>query len=127
MQASESAKRIVAHISRGLAYATFPVGVFLFSLFVLSASQHDLDFTTFENILLNISAFLLFFIPPIIILFFHPSPKHSNAGIRQNTDQAQITRIEYYLPDLLIIIFLAGIGFVLLFLSVLFMGAVFGA
>ncbi len=127
MLVSMSAKTIVIHISRGLAYATFPIGAFLFSLFVLTASEHSLDFSTFANVLLNISAIFLFFIPPIIILFLHPVSKHSNAGIQQSTDQARVAKIEKYLPHVFIIIILAGIGVVAFFLSVIFMGAVSGA
>ena len=116
MVVSENTKRTIVHISRGLAYVTFPVGVFLFALFVLSALQDDLDFTTFGNILLNILAFLLFFIPPIVILFLHPPQK----------DQTANAEIKCYLPHIAIIAILAVIVLVPFLYLLMFIVVTFG-
>ncbi len=106
-------KKIGIHIARGLAYVTFPMGIFLFSLFILSASQHALDFSTFGNVLLNILAFLFFFIPPTVILFLHPLPKqNANTGIKR------------YLPHLVIILVLAIIALVPFLYELLFITAI---
>ena len=126
MAVSENAKNIVIHLCRGLAYVTFPIGVFLFALFIISASQHDLDFTTIGNVLLNVLAFLFFFIPPMIILFLHPSPQKASGLAGINTNRAMTSGIKYYLPHVAIIVIFAVIVLIPFFYVLMFITVTLG-
>src|SRR5690348_12395139 len=114
-------KNILVHLLRGISYVAFPVGVLLFGLFIISASSNDLDFTTTRNILINTSAILFFFAPPVIILFLHLSPKRSNGIVESNTDQTPTARIKFdsrYLP---VVILLGILGAGLLFFGLIYL------
>jgi hypothetical protein len=113
-------KNIFVHMLRGISYLSFPVGVFLFAVFILSALDHDLDFSTTINVLLNVSAFLLFFIPPLIILFLHPSPA-SNAATEEKGDSSKLANNTHYLPHVAIIAILAALVLAPLFLLLTFL------
>lgn len=126
MAVSENAKRTIVHIFRGLAYIAFPIGVFLFALFILSASQNDLDFTTFGNDLLNILAFLLFFIPPAIILFLHPPQKNKIVNAEINTNSTTTFGTKNYMPHIAIIAILAVIVLVPFLYVLTFIVVTFG-
>lgn len=120
-------KNIVIHVLRGVSYIAFPIGVALFAFFLIS--WNELDFTTFRNILINISAILLFFIPPIIILFLHSSIKHPNEGFLLNTTQAKTGNIWFDRSYLLVVITLFAFGVSLLFcgfMYLIFFGFVLG-
>ena len=103
----------------------FPAGVFLVALFIVSAFEDQLDFRTPGNIFLGILTFLLFLLPPVIVLFVHPTAKGINgvAGTIANSKNQSNRRLR----DGIILIALAVITLIPFLFLLTFIVGIFGS
>jgi len=118
-------KNIFVHISRGLAYITFPAGVFLTANFLFSLQVYSLFDLSIGDVLFDVSGIAIFIASMATILFLHPQ-KASDANVVPRATRTLGGKIVFYLPHILILIFLATIGCTLLLLFFYFMASVFG-
>jgi hypothetical protein len=112
MTISNNTKRIAIHILRVASYIIFPIGCFVFGIFLLSASQGLLD-SNIGDVLFYILILGLFFGPPAVILLVHPVPKNLTTIMPLGASQVAVLGTKEHWPQhVAIIVVLAVVGFV---------------
>lgn len=127
MPIPDNLRKSGVHMIRGLAYICFPVGVLITADFLLALTLETNQLYTLSvwDVLIDLCGIVLFFTSMGTILFLHPQ-KASGVSDSTLATRNLKAKIRYYLPHVVILIFLAIVGFGLLLLYFFFMAAALG-